>query len=77
VRNWAELVDPEVFLRWATYADALRSDAVPTAKTNNVTQAGQNISVNQGFATQEGWLQVPYQEASTNPWLANSNPYCY
>lgn len=103
VRNWAEFVDPEVFmrwmaagmdprlyqavfqhmfdpkkyLRWATYAGDLQSNAILAAEANYIAQPAQNPPGNVAVVIQGGWMQLPSRDPSANPWLANSNAYRY
>jgi hypothetical protein len=90
-RNWAEFVDPEVFMRWvAAGMDPRLYQAVfqhmfdPKKYLRWANYAGYP-QTDVGTASESGgtaqnapaWMQLPNRDSRTNPWLASSNAYRY
>jgi len=85
-RNWAEFVDPEVFMRWvAAGMDPRLYQAVfqhmfdpkkylRWAAYPDYPQIGAMPTAEANNVAQ-AWLQLPAREPRANPWLTNSNAY--
>lgn len=90
VRNWAELADPQVYLRWMaigvdpgfyqsvfnrmTDIGKLRRWGLYPATPFSVENAGDSAL---GLPADSGWLQLQARSSKTNPWLQNSINYRY
>lgn len=90
VRNWAELADPQVYLRWMavgidpgfyqsvfnrmTDIEKLRRWGLYPATPPIVDKTADNGA---GLPPDPGWLQLQTRSIKTNPWLQNSVNYRY
>lgn len=90
VRNWAELADPQVYLRWMavgvdpgfyqsvfnrmTDVEKLRRWGFYPAIPSSVDKTPDSGA---GLPTDSAWLQLQTRSTKTNPWLQNSVNYRY
>jgi hypothetical protein len=86
-RNWAEIIDPQVYLRWMalgidpkfyqsvfyrmTDSGKLRRWGIQPALQGKIPDG--SVGASQDAA----WLQLPQPPAKANPWLVNSVNYRY
>lgn len=90
VRNWAELADPQVYLRWMavgvdpgfyqsvfnrmTDVEKLRRWGLYPATPSAVAKTADSGA---GQQMDSGWLQLQTRATKINPWLQNSVNYRY
>jgi hypothetical protein len=87
VRNWSELADPQIMLRWMmvgsdpAFYKAIYDRMTDSSKlrrwgidpVSNKASAARDTT----NARDKEWLHLPVQEATGNPWLLNTANYRY
>ncbi len=87
VRNWSELADPQIMLRWMMVGS---DPAFYKAIYDRMTDSGKlrrwgidpvsnkaSVARDTSNARDKKWLHLPAHEASSNPWLLNTANYRY